>query len=123
MKKILIIDESRFSRICSAILENEGFETETVKDAGGLLLNFDHKEFGLIITSYPFGYFLFDNIKKMNLPTIILTDHINRAFINLLGGFNNSYCMVKPLDYQEFRSLVKQIVNSDLSGTNGFNIL
>jgi len=123
VKKILIIDENRFSRICSAILENEGFETETFKNAEGLLLKFDHKEFGLIITSYPFGYFLFDNIKKMNLPTIILTDHINRAFINLLEGFNNSYCMVKPLDYQEFRSLVKQIVNSDLSDTNGFNIL
>jgi DNA-binding NtrC family response regulator len=123
MKKILIIDERRFSRICSAILENEGFETEIFKDADGLLPKFDNKEFGLIITSYPFGYFLFGDIKKMNLPTIILTDHINRAVINLLEGFNNSYCMVKPLDYKEFRSLVKQIVNSDLSDTNGFNIL
>lgn len=123
MKKILIIDENRFSRICSAILENEGFKTEIFKDAGGLLPKFDHKDLGLIITSYPFGYFLFEDIKKMNLPTIILTDHINRSFINLLEGFNNSYCMVKPLDYQEFRSLVKQIVNSDFSDTNGFNIL
>jgi DNA-binding response OmpR family regulator len=123
MKKILIIDENRFSRICSAILEHEGFETEIFGDSEGKLARFDNKEFGLIITSYPFGYFLFENIKKMNLPTIILTDHINRVFINLLEGFNNSYCMVKPLDYQEFRSLVKQIVNCDMSDTNGLNIL
>jgi DNA-binding response OmpR family regulator len=123
VKKILIIDESRFSRICSAILENEGFDTEIFKDSEGQLPKSDYREFGLIITSYPFSYFLFENIKKMDLPTIILTDHINRSFINLLEGFNNSYCMVKPLDYQEFRALVKQIVNSDMSDTNGVNIL
>jgi DNA-binding response OmpR family regulator len=123
MKKILIIDENRFSRICSAILEHEGFKTEIFGDSEGKLSRFDNKEFGLIITSYPFGYYLFEKIKKTNLPTIILTDHINRAFINLLDGFSNSYCMVKPLDYQEFRSLVKQIVNCDMSGINGLNIL
>lgn len=126
MKKILIIDENRFSRICSAILEHEGYETEILEDFGGLLPmsdDSDDKEFGLVIISYPFGYFLFEKIKKMDLPTIILTDHINRVFINLLEGFRSSYCMVKPLDYQEFKSLVKQIVSSNIPDTGGFNIL
>jgi DNA-binding NtrC family response regulator len=123
MKKILIIDENRFSRICSAILEREGFETEIFENVEDQLTKFGNNEFGLVITSYPFGHFLLENIKKMNLPTIILTDHINRAFINLLEGFNNSYCMVKPLDYQEFRSLVRQIVSYEIHDKNGFNIL
>jgi len=123
MKKILIIDENRFSRICSAILEGEGFDTEIFENCENQSVKFDNKEFVLIITSYPFGHFLFEKIKKMNLPTIILTDHINRAFINLLEGFNNSYCMVKPLDYHEFRSLVKQIVNCEIHEKNELNIL
>jgi len=123
MKKILIIDENRFSRICSAILEHEGFETEIFENIENKSMRFDNREFRLIITSYPFGHFLFEKIKKMNLPTIILTDHINRAFINLLEGFNNSYCMVKPLDYHEFRSLVKQIASCETHEKNELNIL
>lgn len=123
MKKILIIDENRFSRICSAILEHEGFETEIFENGESQFVKFDNKKFGLIITSYPFGHFWFEKIKKMNLPTIILTDHINRAFINLLEGFNNSYCMVKPLDYQEFRSLVRQIASCEVHEKSELNIL
>lgn len=123
MKKILIIDESSFSRICSAILENEGHRTEILEDVESQLHGLDHNEFGLIIISYPFGYFLFDKIKKMNIPTIILTDHINRALISLLYGFNNSYCMVKPLDYQKFRTLINQIVCCEVPTAEGFNVL
>lgn len=123
MKKILIIDENRFSRICSAILEHEGFETEIFENSDTRFAKFGNKRFGLIITSYPFGHGLFEEIKKMNIPTIILTDHINRAFINLLEGFNNSYCMVKPLDYQEFQSLVKQIASCEVHEKKGLNIL
>ena len=123
MKKILIIDENRFSRICSAILEHEGFETEIFENSENQFVKLDNKRFKLIITSYPFGHGLFEKIKKMNIPTIILTDHINRAFINLLEGFNNSYCMVKPLDYQEFQSLVKQIASCEVHEKKGLNIL
>jgi len=122
MKKILIIDESSFSRICSAILELEGHRTEILKDIENLVPMLNN-EFGLIITSYPFSYFLLEEIKKSKLPTIILTDHINKDLINLLEGFNNSYCLIKPLDYQKFKSLVKQVVSCETLNKNGFNIL
>jgi DNA-binding NtrC family response regulator len=126
MKKIMIIDESNFSQVCSAILEIEGYKTEILKDVEGLLSRLND-EFGLIITSYPFVHFLFEEIKKeikkMNLPLIILVDHINRDLISLLKSFNNSYCMVKPLDYQRFRSLVKAIVSCNTSPAGEYNIL
>lgn len=122
MKKILIIDESSFSHICSAILELEGHRTEILKDIENLVPMLNN-EFGLIITSYPFSYFLLEEIKKSKLPTIILTDHINKDLINLLEGFNNSYCLIKPLDYQKFKSLVKQVVSCETLNKNGFNIL
>ena len=121
MKKILIIDESNFSQICSAILEAEGHKTKILKDVKGLLSKLND-EFGLIITSYPFGFLFFEEIKKRNIPLIVLTDHINKHLVNILQGISNSYCMVKPLDYQKFRSLVKTIVSCDTSLAGGYKI-
>jgi DNA-binding NtrC family response regulator len=122
MKKILIIDEKSFSLVCSAILELEGHRTEILKDFESILPRLNN-EFGLIITSYPFSYPFFEEIKKSNLPTIILIDHINKDLLNLLEDFNNSYCLIKPLDYQEFKSLVKLVANYETSHKIGYKIL
>lgn len=122
MKKILIIDESGFSHICSAILELDGHKTEILKDVKNLLPRLKNKEFALIITSYPFGYFMFEEIKKLDLPIIILTDHINRDFISLLQGFSKMYSMIKPLDYQKFKSLVRNLLDRNLEILDGYNI-
>ncbi|MEW6067022.1 MAG: DNA-binding response regulator [Nitrospirota bacterium] len=121
MKQILIIDEDTFSKICAAILELEGYKAEIVKDLNSLKLNTDN--FALVIMSYPFGYFLFEDIRKINLPTIVLTDHINKDVVNLLEDLDKSYCMVKPLDYQKFRYLVNQILKGNISDTKEINIL
>lgn len=122
MKKVLIIDESRFSQICSALLEEDGHKTEILEDKEILLPKTGDKEFGLVITSYPLCHSLFEKIRNMSLPTIVLTDHLSRSLINFLEGCSNSYCMVKPLDYQKFRSVVKQIVKGD-KPNDGMNIL
>ena len=122
MKKILIIDEKSFSLVCSAILELEGHRTEILEASESILPRLNN-EFGLIITSYPFSYPFFEEIKKSNLPTIILIDHINKDLINLLEDFNNSYCLIKPLDYQEFKSLVKLVANCEKSNKTGYKIL
>ena len=122
MKKILIIDEKSFSLVCSAILELEGHRTEILEDIESILPRLNN-EFGLIITSYPFSYPFFEEIKKSNLPTIILIDHINKDLINLLEDLNNSYCLIKPLDYQEFKSLVKLVANCKTSNKIGYKIL
>lgn len=123
-KKILIIDEAGFSRICAAILEFEGYGIEAVTNGAVPRRAYDQEEYGLIITSYPYCLSLFDEIKRKAIATIILSDHINGELINVLEGFNNSYCMIKPLDYQKFRSLVGQVMSGDLSGVQGgYNIV
>jgi len=122
MKKVLIIDESSFSRICSALLQEDGHKTEILEDIGSLLPKAGDNEFGLLITSYPFCHSLLEKIRNVSLPTIVLTDHLNRSLINFLEGCRNSYCMVTPLDYQKFRSVVKQIVKGD-QPNDGLNIL
>ncbi|MGB9715672.1 MAG: DNA-binding response regulator [Thermodesulfovibrionales bacterium] len=122
MRKVLIIDEGSFSRICSALLQEDGHKTEIMEDIGSFQSVTDDKEFSLLITSYPFCHSLFEKIKKTRLPTIVLTDHLNKTLIDFLEGCKNSYCMVKPLDYQKFRSIVKQIVKGERPN-EGLNIL
>jgi hypothetical protein len=120
-KKILIIDETGFSRICSAILEKEGYGTNTISDIQcreSLTVNYD--EFGMVITSYPYGAVLFDEFVKVKIPSLILSDRLNRDLVVTLENFDKSllHCMIKPLDYTKFRILVKHVMCGDASHMN-----
>ncbi len=125
-KKIFIIDEAGFSRICSAILEIIGYGTDTVShlnDMNDLPTKLNNDNVDLIVTSYPYGAFLFDEIKKRNIPTIILSDNIDGKLISILDDFNNSYCMIKPLDYDKFKVLVKQVISGEVTAQGGYSIV
>ncbi len=123
MKKILIFDENIFSRICSAILELEGYKTRIVRGIDTLPKKSDYHKFGLIITSYPFGYAFLDEIKRINLPTIILTAYVNREIMSLLRSLTQSFCMIKPLDYHKFKNVVREIVTKGSPALKGYSIL
>jgi len=122
-KRILIIDENGFARICSAILEHSGYQVDTTMDVNILSTRLNNNVFGLIITSYPYGALIFDEIKKRKIPAIILSDAIDVNLISSLEKFDNSYCMVKPVDYEKFRSLVTHVMDSDLSIQGGTTIV
>ena len=122
-KKVLIIDEAGFSRICSAILETEGYRADIVTDISAFSALLGGNRFGLVITSYPYGIQVFEQIKKLGITTIILSDHINRDLIDILERFGNSYCMIKPLDYAKFKYLVNEVFENCKFAENGFNIL
>ena len=122
-KNILIIDEHRFSRICSAILETVGYGTDMISHTNDLPLKLNNDRVGLVVTSYPYGAFLFDEIKKRNIPTIILSDNIDGKLIDILNEFDNSYCMIKPLDYDKFKHLVKQVISGDITAQGGYSLV
>lgn len=115
-KKILIIDETSFARICSALLGLKGFEAESLQD----LSQFPHLEglagFGLVVVSHPYGAGLFEALRAADLPVLVLSDCINDALLNDLKIVKNSYCMVKPLDYEQFNAFVGQV----LTGVSAF---
>lgn len=115
-KKILIVDEAGFSRICSAILEKEGYGTNAISDVRQIESCINCDDFGLVITSYPYGADLFDNLKESKIPTIILSDRLNSDLLASLEDFDKSmtHCMIKPLDYTKFRSVVSQVMNRDV---------
>lgn len=122
-KRILIVDESPFGRICSALLESSGYDAQTVSAAGDVPTAGDIDEFGLVITSYPFCTPLFEEIKKMGISTIILSDDIDDNLFTILKNVNNSYCMMKPLDYEKFRSLVKRVMTKERTAHGGARYL
>ena len=109
-KRILIIDEAGFSRICSAILEKEGYGTHAICDVRQIELTRDYSKFGLVITSYPFCAVILEELGKLNIPTIFLSDRLNNDLVIALESFDKSlsYCMIKPLDYKKFRTLVNR---------------
>ncbi len=109
-KKILIFDEAGFSRICSAILEKEGYGTNAISDFQQIDLKVNYNDVGLVITSYPYGAVLFDKLIHTKIPTIILSDSMSRDLAASLDHFDKdiSHCMIKPLDYHKFRMLVNR---------------
>jgi DNA-binding response OmpR family regulator len=122
--KILIIEETGFLRVCSSMLEAEGFRTETITSvADDSVVNLEHQDPDLVITSYPHGSFIFEKLKKLTVPVIVLSDNISEEIINLLEGFKISYCMTKPLDYMKFKKLVRELMKGEHSQYAGYSIL
>jgi hypothetical protein len=122
-KKILIIDEHGFSYICAALLRSDGFRSKIVQGAGDTLSQLDAKDIGLIVTSYSYGLSYFGEIKKWDVPVLILSDNIDQNLLNTLGDFENSYCMIKPLNYGRFRDLVMQLMSGDIVARGGYSIV
>jgi hypothetical protein len=87
------------------------------------LPSLDHNKIGLIITSYPFSHLMLQEIKKSRIPFIILSDNIDNKLMSLLKGLTNSYCLIKPIDYEKFRELVTDIMNGYSAAKKGFSIV
>jgi hypothetical protein len=119
-KKIFIVDEPGFSRICSAILNEEGLEADIHNAYSS---DFDSIEFQLIIASIPFCEFMFDKISNRSIPKIFLSDQIDPGLIRMLEENDNAYCMIKPIDFNEFRSLVSDLLNGRKELMKGYAIL
>ncbi len=122
-KSILIFDEARFSRICQAILATEGFDSRAEADPALLPPMLARGGLGLIITSYPFGSAILEQVKGLEVPVIILSDHINSELLKILEGLKNSCCLLKPLDYRKFKNLVKHFFLRPSAGPEGYRIM
>lgn len=123
-RKILIIDDAGFSRVCSAILESEGYATDVMtKEAQDLSGTLHRNEFGLVVMSYPYADEHMEEIQRRKIPTVILATHIDPDLIILLESFKGTYCMIKPLNYQKFTSVVRQVMSGDFITNGGYNIV
>lgn len=122
-KRILIADDESFSRVCSAILEFEGYSIDVARNLKRLPHDLNERNIGLVITSYPDGEHYITKARQNNIPLIILSDQLNGDIMNVLGCAPNTYCMIKPLNYQKFRVLIHDVLSGEQTVKNGLNIL
>ena len=48
---------------------------------------------------------------------------LDGKLMDILNDFNDSYCMIKPLDYDKFKALVKQVISGDRAAQGGYSIV
>jgi len=107
-KRVLIYDEAGFSRVCSAFLEVSGCSTDIMAESWSKLSS---PEIGVFVTSYPYGAFMLEEVQKRSIPAIVLFDNIDQGFIDMLQAYENMYCMIKPIDYNKFKGLVRRLLD------------
>lgn len=116
-KKILVFDEERFSRICHALLQLDGYPTDCIghKDVD---IEDELDDYGLVITSFPYGVRLIGQLMHRQTPVLVLSDCLSGELLDCLQGIRNYLCMVKPLDYDQFRGKIRNVMSSDWSRTD-----
>lgn len=118
-KKILIVDENGFSKICSAILNDEGYQTRQAISDEEAIGHISNNSISLIVSSYPFAISFLKSRRLRDIPTIVLSDEFNSELIEVMKCIKNSICLVKPLDFQKFKYIVHGMINGYLNVRGG----
>ena len=117
-KKIFIFDEEGFSRVCHALLELDGYQPVPWKGKDA-----NEKDCGLIITSFPYGAEILEYASLHKLPVLVLSDALSRDLLSWLHGLRDSFCMIKPVDFNKFSQIVAQMMSARECENVGFQIL
>jgi DNA-binding NtrC family response regulator len=119
-KKILIIDEDGFAKVCSAILNDEGYQTKLAISHEEADAQVSKNGISLIVSSYPYALSFLRSKNIRDIPTIVLSDELNSDLMEIMKRIKNSVCLVKPLDFERFKYIVRGIINGylNLSGGN-----
>jgi len=119
---ILIIDEDGFSRVCTAMLKKEGYRSiipVSLAEAKEHILSDD---VSLIILSYPYAGEILEEEIIGNIPTLILVEQLSEDVMGALMKLKKGICMLKPVDFERFRSIIRRIINGEIN-ISGSNII
>jgi len=119
LKKILIIEEDGFSRICSAILHDEGYQTSFAISAKEAVRIVSDNGISLIVSGFSHVQSLLQLGIIHDIPKIILSDELNNDLIETMKRIGNSVCLLKPLDFERFKYIVHGIINGYLNISGG----
>lgn len=114
-KKILVLDDKHFSRVCSAILEREGFSPETPKNEKISDTLHRWHNYGLVVASYPIAENFAERIKKAGIPLLLLSDHINCEIRQTVKQYKVCRCLIKPLDFEKFLGTVGEMFHGEIT--------
>jgi len=121
-KKILVIDDQHFSRVCRAILEREGFFSEAPETDKISVTLQRWQDYGLVIASYPVAESFLEKIKSCGTPLILLSDSFNHEIREALKGFDRCRCLIKPLDFENFICLIGEMFHGHVSNPGGYDL-
>lgn len=112
--RILIVDEERFGKICSALVVQSGYRSDWVV-AGDYCTCLDVGCYDLVITSYPYGRLMLDVLADKGRSLLVLADYACDELISLLAHRPNCFYAVKPLDFSLFGDMVKNILGTKVA--------
>ncbi|KIH75868.1 hypothetical protein SAMN05660860_03289 [Geoalkalibacter ferrihydriticus] len=121
-KKILVLDDKHFSRVCSAILEREGFVP--VIPESDKFFDTIHRwtDYGLVVASYPIAEKFVEKIQHTGTPVIVLSDFVNHEILESLKQFEICRCLIKPLDFENFIGIVGEMLDDGISIRGGYSL-
>jgi len=121
-KKVVIVDEQGFSRICSALLELHGCRAEC-RPLPVCAMDLHGSDVGLVVTSYPYGVQLLENWGEGRVPVLVLADSLSDPLLNALKRVRHACCMVKPVDYERLTSYVRQVLVGEAIEWGGYDLV
>ncbi len=122
-KKILVIDENGFSRVCRSLLEYLGYTVHAVDSPDTSSAGCDLSAYDLLITSYPFGSSYLPQARARKSPVILLSNCISPELIRDIDDFSDLHCLIKPIDFDRFTELVKEKVEGTFVEQGGYTIV
>ncbi len=119
-RRVLIYDEAGFSKVCSALLEMSGCSTDIMGESAGAPFGSD---VGVFVTSYPYGAIMLDEVKKRSIPAVVLFDSLDDRLVTVLHEYDNLYYMMKPLNYDKFKDLVRRLLTGSKVSREDYSII
>jgi hypothetical protein len=112
-KNVLIVDEHRFGKICTALVQLNGFRSEWASgsEEGFFQRNFDC--YSLVITSYPYGSRVLQNLAGKKTSLLVLSDFACEDLMRTVDENDNFFCLVKPVDFSRFNHLVGNLITKE----------
>ena len=109
---ILIVDEQSFGKICTALVEMNGFSTEWASGSEDDFHLRDFDRYRMVITSYPYGKILLEQLEGKQVALLVLSDYACGNLLKSVEENANFYCLVKPVDFSRFNEVVNNILQT-----------
>lgn len=110
-KKVLVVDEPGFAKVCRALLRQNGIVAEVPKETGVPVVS--AADYDLVITSFPFGEAMVSGMGKSEVPVLVLADCLSHDLLERVRSVSHSCCMIKPLDFDKFHTVVQRMLGND----------
>lgn len=113
-KNILVVDEQRFGKICTALVELNGYGSEWASGCEDDFYQRDFERYDLVITSYPYGRLTLGSLVGKKVALLVLSDFACEDLMRAVEDNANFFCLVKPVDFSCFNHVVNNLITNEV---------